>query len=121
MTASYGLPTRPFADSGDSLLRFAMRADLVADRVDLRPGVRRRRHLRVRGAGGVHPGCAAHSASCRIGVVAANIVYTLVAGAVAAAGALPLTTLGVIDTLASAVYTALFGYLQYLGVRRLSA
>jgi hypothetical protein len=41
--------------------------------------------------------------------------------AVVAVGALPLTGVGVIATLASGVYTALFAYLQYLGVRRLPA
>jgi hypothetical protein len=38
-----------------------------------------------------------------------------------AADALPLTEAGIAATLASGVYTALIGYLQYLGVRRLRA
>ena len=37
------------------------------------------------------------------------------------AGALPLTATGIGATLACGVYTALIGYLQYLGVRRLPA
>jgi len=40
---------------------------------------------------------------------------------VVAAGVLPLTATGIGATLASGVYTALIGYLQYLGVRRLPA
>ena len=35
------------------------------------------------------------------------------------AAVLPLTGIGVAATLASAVYTAVFGLLQYLGLRRL--
>jgi hypothetical protein len=56
-----------------------------------------------------------------IGVVIANIVFTVGAVVVAAADALPLTSTGTAVTLASGVYTALIGYLQYLGVRRLRA
>ena len=56
-----------------------------------------------------------------IGVVIANIIFTVAAVVVAAADALPLTPTGIAATLASGVYTALIGYLQYLGVRRLRA
>ncbi|HVQ99045.1 MAG TPA: hypothetical protein VMS16_09640, partial [Mycobacterium sp.] len=52
-------------------------------------------------------------------VIAANIVFTVAAVAVVAAGSLPLTTVGVAATLASGFYTTSFAYLQYLGVRRL--
>jgi hypothetical protein len=54
-----------------------------------------------------------------IGVVAANIVYTL--AAIVAAGVVPMTATGVAATLASGVYTAAFAGLQYWGVRRLAA
>jgi hypothetical protein len=54
-----------------------------------------------------------------IGVVAANIVYTL--AAILAAEAVPMTATGVAATLATGVYTAAFAGLQYLGVRRLAA
>jgi hypothetical protein len=54
-----------------------------------------------------------------IGVVIANVVFTVVAVVVVAADALPLTSTGIAASLASGVYTALIGYLQYLGVRRL--
>jgi hypothetical protein len=40
---------------------------------------------------------------------------------VVAAGVLPLTETGIAATLATGCYTALLGYLQYLGVRRLPA
>ena len=54
------------------------------------------------------------------GVVIANIVFTVAAVVIVAADALPLTSTGIAATLASGVYTALIGYLQYLGVRRLA-
>jgi hypothetical protein len=56
-----------------------------------------------------------------IGVIIANIVFTVAAVVVVAADALPLTQTGIAATLASGAYTALIGYLQYLGVRRLPA
>jgi hypothetical protein len=56
-----------------------------------------------------------------IGVIIANIVFTVAAVVVVAADALPLTGTGIAATLASGVYTAVIGYLQYLGVRRLPA
>jgi hypothetical protein len=40
-------------------------------------------------------------------------------GAVAAAEAVPMTATGIAASLASAMYTAAFARLQYLGVRRL--
>jgi hypothetical protein len=52
-----------------------------------------------------------------IGVVVANVVFTL--ATIVAAGALPMTPIGAAATLASGVYTAAFAGLQYLGVRRL--
>jgi hypothetical protein len=54
-----------------------------------------------------------------IGVVVANIGYTL--AAVLAAETVAMTSIGVAATLASGVYTAFFAGLQYLGVRRLAA
>jgi hypothetical protein len=54
-----------------------------------------------------------------VGVVVANIVYTL--AAIVAAEAVPMTAIGVAATLASGVYTAFFAWLQYLGLRRLPA
>ena len=54
-----------------------------------------------------------------IGVVVANIVYTV--AAIVAAELVPMTAIGVAATLATGVYTAVFAGLQYLGVRRLAA
>lgn len=137
MTAGYGLSTRPFADSSDSLLRFAMRADatltgfaglcvaFAADPISSLTGLTSGQEYAL-GAFFVCYGLAVFSLAALpnlrragIGVVAANVVYTVAAVAVVAVDALPLTTLGVVDTLATGVFTAFFGYLQYLGVRRL--
>lgn len=54
-------------------------------------------------------------------VIVANLLYTVAAVAIVLAGVWPLTTIGVVLNLASGVYTAVFAYLQYLGVRRLRA
>jgi hypothetical protein len=62
---------------------------------------------RVRGAG--------------IGVAIANAVGTVAAVAVVLADVLPLSTAGVVLTLATGVYTAVMADLQYLGVRRIRA
>lgn len=56
-----------------------------------------------------------------IAVVAANVLYTVAAVAVVAVRAWPLTTVGVVLTLASGVYTLVFAELQYQGLRRLRA
>jgi hypothetical protein len=55
--------------------------------------------------------------SVGVGVVVANVVFTL--GAIVAAGAVPMTAAGIAATLAIGVYTAAFAGLQYLGLRRL--
>ncbi len=139
MTAVTGLATRPFADSTDSLLRFAMRADatltglgglivaVFADPISSLTGLSSLQEYAL-GAFFVVYGLAVFSLAALpdlrragIGVVIANVVYTVAAVAVVAADSLPLTASGVVATLASGVYTAFFGYLQYLGVRRLPA
>lgn len=139
MTATAGLATRPFADSTDSLLRFAMRADatltglaglavaVFADPISSMTGLSSIQEY-VAGALCVLYGLAVFSIAAApdlrragIGVVIANVVCTVGAVAVVAADVLPLTATGVVATLAAGVYTALFGYLQYLGVRRLPA
>ncbi|MGH3959964.1 hypothetical protein [Mycobacterium sp.] len=139
MTAVYGLPTRPLSDSTDSLLRFAMRADatltgfvglLVAIAADPIASLTGLTSVQEYGLGAffVFSGLAVFTLAAvpnlrRVGICVAvgNIVFTLAAVAVVAADALPLTALGVVATLATGVYTAFFGYLQYLGVRRLTA
>jgi hypothetical protein len=139
MTAVSGLSTRPFADSTDSLLRFAMRADatltglaglvvaIAADPISSLTGLTSGQEYAL-GAFFVFYGLAVFILAALpnlrragIGVVVANIVYTVAAVAVVAADPLPLTAAGVVATLATGVYTAFFGYLQYLGVRRLPA
>ncbi len=139
MTAVYGLSTRPFADSTDSLLRFAMRLDatltglvglLIAAAADPLSSLTGLSSLAEYGIGaffvlyGLVVFALAAAMDLRragIGVVIANVVFTVAAVVVAAADALPLTQTGIAATLATGAFTALIGYLQYLGVRRLPA
>jgi FtsH-binding integral membrane protein len=139
MTAVTPLPTRPFDDSTDSLLRFAMRLDatlgglvglfiaLMADPLSALTGLSSVAEfsggaLLVLGGLAVY-GLAAVPDLRRVGVglIIGNVVLTVAVLVVLAVGALPLTEAGVAATLATAVYFALMGYLQYLGVRRLPA
>jgi hypothetical protein len=137
MTAVSGLATRPFTDSTDSLLRFAMRADATltgfaglgvaaaADPISSLTGLTSVEEYTL-GAFFVLYGLVVFTLAALsnlrragIGVVIANVVFTLAAVAVVAADWLPLTAVGVAVMLASGAYTALFGGLQYLGVRRM--
>ena len=137
MTAVSGMPTRPLYDSTDSLLRFAMRADATltglcglavaffADPISSMTGLASGQEYAL-GAFFVLYGLVVFSLAAvpnlrrvGIGVIAANIVYTL--AAVVAAEIVPMTATGVAATLATGVYTAAFAGLQYLGVRRLTA
>jgi len=139
MTAISGLPSRPFADSTDSLLRFAMRLDatltgfiglfiaLMADSLSALTGLSSVAEfsggaLLVLGGLAVY-GLAAVPDLRRVGVglIVGNVVLTVAVFVVVALGALPLTEAGVVATLATGGYFALMGYLQYLGVRRLPA
>ena len=54
-----------------------------------------------------------------IAVIIANLLYTIGAVAVVLADVWPLTTTGVVLTLASGVYTLVFAELQYQGLRRM--
>ena len=139
MTAVTPLPTRPFADSTDSLLRFAMRLDatlsglaglMIAAAADPISSLTGLSSIAEYGLGAFFVFCglivfglaaAPNLRRAGIGVVIANIVFTVAAVVVVAADALPLTATGIGATLASGFYTALIGYLQYLGVRRLPA
>ena len=139
MTAVTPLPTRPFEDSTDSLLRFAMRLDatlsgliglfiaLMADSLSALTGLSSVAEfsggaLLVLGGLAVY-GLAAAPDLRRVGVglIVGNVVLAVAVLAVLAVGALPLTAAGVAATLATGGYFALMGYLQYLGVRRLPA
>ncbi|MGB9306848.1 MAG: hypothetical protein WCB92_25185 [Mycobacterium sp.] len=137
MTAISGPTIRPLYDSTDSLLRFAMRVDatltglmglavaFVADPLSSLTGLTSLQEYSV-GAFFVLYGLVVFSLAALpdlrragIGVIAANVIYTV--AAVAAAELVPMTATGVAATLASGVYTAFFAWLQYLGVRRLAA
>ncbi len=139
MTAVSSEPTRVLYDATDSLLRFAMRADatltgiaglavaVAADPIARLTGLTSAQEYLV-GACFVLCGLAVFSLAAlpnlrRAGtnIAIANIVFTAVAVTVVAAGVLPLTAVGAAATLASGAYTAVFAYLQYLGVRRLPA
>jgi hypothetical protein len=139
MTAITGLPARPFADSTDSLLRFAMRLDatltgltglLIAVGADPLSSLTGLSSLAQYGLGAffVFYGLAVFGLAAApdlrragIAVIIANTVFTVAAVVVVAAHALSLTETGISLILASGCYTAAIGYLQYLGVRRLPA
>jgi len=139
MTAVTPLPTRPFDDSTDSLLRFAMRLDatlsglvglfiaLMADSLSALTGLSSVAEfsggaLLVLGGLAVYALAAAPDLRCvGVGLIVGNVVLTVAALVVVAVGALPLTGAGVAATLVTGAYFALMGYLQYLGVRRLPA
>ena len=136
MTAISGPPTRPLYDATDALLRFVMRADatltglcglavaFVADPLSSLTGLTSAQEYAI-GAFFVLCGFAVFSLAALpnlraagIGVVAANIVFTL--AAIGAVGAVSMTAFGAAATLATGVYTAAFATLQYMGLRRLT-
>ena len=59
--------------------------------------------------------------STGIVVIAGNVLYTVAAVVFVLADVMPLTTLGVVLTLATGVYTLVLAELQYQGVRRMKA
>ena len=131
------ITTPRLRESTDSLLRFAMRADAVLTGLAGIAGI----PLAGRLAGisgttttfeysmgaffiayGVVVLALAQLPSLRgpgIAVITANVVYTVAAVVFVVTGAMPLTTIGVVLTLASGVYTLVFAELQYQGLRRL--
>ncbi|OBH37127.1 hypothetical protein A5684_13040 [Mycobacterium intracellulare] len=130
-----GLTTRPLYDATDSLLRFAVRADatltglfglviaFLADPLSSLTGLTSFENYAM-GAFFVIYGLVVFSLGAMpdvrgvgIGVIVANIFFTL--SSIVAAEALSLTVTGAALTLASGAYTAAFAALQYLGVRRL--
>ncbi|UMB70782.1 hypothetical protein [Mycobacterium paraterrae] len=139
MTAVTPLAARPFDDSTDSLLRFAMRLDatlsgavglfiaLMADPLSALTGLSSVAEFSG-GAMLVLAGLAVYALAAapnlrRVGIalIVGNIILTVAVLAVLAADVLPLTAAGVAATLATGGYFALMAYLQYLGVRRLPA
>ena len=56
-----------------------------------------------------------------IAVIVANVAYTVGSVVLVLVDWMPLTTFGVVMTLATGVYTAAFAELQYQGVRRIKA
>ena len=139
MTAVTPLPTRPFDDSTDSLLRFAMRLDatlsglvglfiaLMADSLSALTGLSSVAEFSggaLLALGGLAVYALAAVPDLRrvgVGLIVGNVVLTVAVLVVVALGALPLTEAGVAATLATGGYFGLMGYLQYLGVRRLPA
>ena len=129
------IPTRYLYDATDSLLRFVMRVDatltglfglvaaFVADPLASLTGLTSGQELAMAAFLVLHGLVVVILAAGRdlrragIGVVAANIVYTV--AAVVTAGLVPMTATGIAATLTSGVYTAFFAWLQYVGVRRL--
>jgi hypothetical protein len=139
MTAVTPLSIRPFDDSTDSLLRFAMRLDATlsglvglfiaaaADPISSLTGLSSIAEYGV-GAFLVLGGFAVYALAgvpdlrrAGVGLIAGNVLLAVAALVVVAVGALPLTATGVAATVATSGYFALMGYLQYLGVRRLPA
>jgi hypothetical protein len=140
--------TRPVQDTrtdvaaaaapGDSLLRFALRADatlcaglgwlvaMAADPLSRLSGLSSTSEW-IGGAALVVYGAALYMAAglpdvrrVGVGVLAGNIAFAILVTVVLVAGWLPLTELGVAATVAFTVVTLAFAYAQYLGVRRLA-
>ena len=133
-TISHG----PVSDSSDSLLRFAMRADatvcaglglllaMAADPLSRLSGLSPTSEW-LAGAALVVYGVALYVLAAApfvrrigIGIVVANVVFSVAVLAIVAAGLLPLTGMGVAMMLATVAATLGLAYLQYLGVRRLA-
>jgi hypothetical protein len=130
------ITTSRLSESTDSLLRFAMRADAVLTGLAGIAGIPLAGWLAElsgttkafeygMGAffiayGLVVFGLAALPSVRRAGmaVVIANLLYTVAAVVFVLADVFPLSTTGVVLTLATGVYTAVFAELQYQGWRR---
>ena len=126
------------AAGGDSLLRFALRADatlcagvgllvaMAADPLSRLSGLSATSEW-IGGAALVIYGLALFTAAglpdvrrVGVGVLAGNVVFAFLVTVVLVARWLPLTELGVVTTIAFTVATVGFAYVQYLGVRRLA-
>jgi hypothetical protein len=126
------------ATPGDSLLRFALRADatlcagvgllvaMAADPLSRLSGLSSTSEW-IAGAALVIYGVALYAVAglgdvkrVGVGVLAGNVAFAILVTVVLVAGWLPLTELGVAATVAFTVATLAFAYAQYLGVRRLA-
>lgn len=126
------------AASGDSLLRFALRADatlcaglglliaMAADPLSHLSGLSATSEW-IGGAALVGYGAALFMLAglpdvrrVGVGVLAGNIAFAILVAVALAAGWLALTELGVVATIAFTTVTLAFAYVQYLGVRRLA-
>ena len=133
------ITTPRLKDSTDSLLRFAMRADAVLTGFAGIAGIPLAGWLaEISGttkafeysmsaffiAYGVVVLALAQLPSIRkpgVAVIIANLLYTVAAVVFVLADWMPLTTTGIVLTLATGVYTLVFAELQYQGVRRMKA
>lgn len=133
------ITARPVRDSTDSLLRFALRADAVLTGLAGIAGIPLAGWLAEMSgttkafeysmsaffiAYGVVVLALAQLPSVRrpgVAVVIANLLYTVAAVVYVLSDWMPLTTMGVVGTLATGVYTLVFAELQYQGVRRIKA
>ncbi len=132
------LTPRPLSDSTDSLLRFVIRADatvcagtgllvaVAADPLSRLSGLSPVSEW-IAGAALVVYGALLYVLAATpglrrvgIGVLTANVFVAIGTAAVWVAGVLPLTTAGVLMTLAVVLATLGCAWLQYLGVRRLA-
>ena len=131
------ITTPRLKESTDSLLRFAMRADAVLTGLAGIAGIPLAGWLaEISGtttafeysmsaffiAYGVVVLALAQLPTLRkpgIAVITANLLYTVAAVVLVLAGWMPLTTTGIVLTLATGVYTLVFAELQYQGLRRM--
>ena len=126
------------APAGDSLLRFALRADatlcaglglliaMAADPLSRLSGLSSTSEW-ISGAVLVAYGATLYLLAgvpdvrrVGTGVLAGNIAFAILVTVVLIAGWLPLTGLGVVSVITFTAVTLAFAYVQYLGVRRLA-
>jgi hypothetical protein len=133
------ITTPRFKESTDSLLRFALRADAIASGIMGIAGVALAGRIAdasgtsvefeyavgaffIAFAVGVFA-LAARPSLKRTGIVVAagNVLYAVASVVFVLVDVFPLTTVGVVATLAVGVYTLVMAELQYQGVRRIKA
>jgi hypothetical protein len=133
------ITTRRLGESTDSLLRFAIRADAIISGVAGIAGIPLAGWLAATsgtpvafeygmsaffiayGVLGLWLAALPSVKRAGMAVVIGNLIYTVAAIVYVLADVFPLTTTGVVLTLASGVYTLVFAELQYQGWRRIKA